>query len=170
MAHNLARWTARIGLGEQVVTTRDPQTALLRLVGRLTRSARRLTLHLRRAGPGGTCSVEPWRDCAPCHPLSDGGAGKRYAKPRPHQPADPGSPQLAPDGPATVPYRLRTLPWVLPTPAGGLPADCQRPHLPEIRPARRAPFHSVPLQHCHNMLRWIRVKWYVPRVQSALEK
>ena len=33
----------------------------------------------RRAGPGGTCSVEPWRDCAPCHPLSDGGAGKRYA-------------------------------------------------------------------------------------------
>ena len=23
--------------------------------------------------------MEPWRDCAPCHPLSDGGAGKRYA-------------------------------------------------------------------------------------------
>ena len=26
MAHNLARWTARIGLGQQIVTTKDPQT------------------------------------------------------------------------------------------------------------------------------------------------
>ena len=30
MAHNLARWTARIGLGEQVVTTKSPPTAVLR--------------------------------------------------------------------------------------------------------------------------------------------
>ena len=30
MAHNLARWTARIGLGEQIVTTRDPPAAVLR--------------------------------------------------------------------------------------------------------------------------------------------
>ena len=29
MAHNLARWTARIGLGEQVVTTKDPPAAVL---------------------------------------------------------------------------------------------------------------------------------------------
>ena len=26
MAHNLARWTARIGLGQQIVTTKTPQT------------------------------------------------------------------------------------------------------------------------------------------------
>ena len=45
MAHNLARWTARIGLGEQTVTTR-PSGA-----GRLTRSARRLTLHLPKRWP-----------------------------------------------------------------------------------------------------------------------
>ena len=39
MAHDLARWTARLGLGEGIVTTKT-------LRRRLTRSARRLTLHL----------------------------------------------------------------------------------------------------------------------------
>ena len=51
MAHNLARWTARIGLGEQVVTTKTLPTTVLLLAGRLTRSARRLTLHLPRRWP-----------------------------------------------------------------------------------------------------------------------
>ena len=46
IAHNLARWTARIGLGEQVVTTGTLRRRLFSLPGRLTRSARRLTLHL----------------------------------------------------------------------------------------------------------------------------
>ena len=46
MAHNLARWTARIGLGEGIVTTKTLRRRLFGLVGRLTRSARRLTLHL----------------------------------------------------------------------------------------------------------------------------
>ena len=46
MAHNLARWTARIGLGEQVVTTKTLRRRFFSLAGRLTRSARRLTLHL----------------------------------------------------------------------------------------------------------------------------
>jgi DDE family transposase len=46
IAHNLARWTARIGLGEQIVTTKTLRRRLFGLVGRLTRSARRLTLHL----------------------------------------------------------------------------------------------------------------------------
>jgi hypothetical protein len=46
MAHNLARWTARIGLGEGVVTTRSLRRQLFGLPGRLTRSARRVTLHL----------------------------------------------------------------------------------------------------------------------------
>ena len=46
MAHNLARWTARIGLGEQVITTKTLRRRFLSLAGRLTRSARRLTLHL----------------------------------------------------------------------------------------------------------------------------
>ena len=46
MAHNLARWTARIGLGEQVVTTKTLRRRFFARAGRLTRSARRLTLHL----------------------------------------------------------------------------------------------------------------------------
>ena len=46
MAHNLARWTARIGLGEQIVTTKTLRRRVFSLAGRLTRSARRLTLHL----------------------------------------------------------------------------------------------------------------------------
>jgi len=46
IAHNLARWTARIGLGAGIVTTKTLRRRLFGLVGRLTRSARRLTLHL----------------------------------------------------------------------------------------------------------------------------
>ena len=46
MAHNLARWTARIGLGEQTATTKTLRRRFFSLAGRLTRSARRLTLHL----------------------------------------------------------------------------------------------------------------------------
>jgi hypothetical protein len=46
MAHDLARWTARIGLDEGIVTTKTIRRRFLGLVGRLTRSARRTTLHL----------------------------------------------------------------------------------------------------------------------------
>ena len=46
MAHNLAHWTARIGLGERTVTTKTLRWRVLALARRLTRSARRLTLHL----------------------------------------------------------------------------------------------------------------------------
>jgi hypothetical protein len=46
LAHNLARWTARLGLGAGIVTTKTLRRRLFGLVGRLSRSARRLTLHL----------------------------------------------------------------------------------------------------------------------------
>jgi hypothetical protein len=46
MAHNLARWTARMGLGEGIVTTKTLRRRLFGLPGRLTRSARMVTLHL----------------------------------------------------------------------------------------------------------------------------
>jgi len=45
IAHNLARWTARLGLGEGIVTTKTLRRRLFSIVGRLTRSARRVTLH-----------------------------------------------------------------------------------------------------------------------------
>ena len=51
MAHNLARWTARIGLGERTVITNTLRRRVFALVGRITRSARRLTLHLPRRWP-----------------------------------------------------------------------------------------------------------------------
>jgi hypothetical protein len=46
IAHNLARWTARIGLGDGIVTTKTLRRRLFSVPGRLTRSARRVTLHL----------------------------------------------------------------------------------------------------------------------------
>ena len=51
MAHNLARWTARLGLGEQVVTTKTLRRRFFSIAGRLTHSARRLTLHLPQRWP-----------------------------------------------------------------------------------------------------------------------
>ena len=51
LAHNLTRWTARIGLGEQIVTTKTLRRRFFALAGRLTPSARRLTLHLPRRWP-----------------------------------------------------------------------------------------------------------------------
>ena len=51
LAHNLARWTARIGLAEQVVTTKTLRRRFFSLAGRLTRSARLLTLHLPQGWP-----------------------------------------------------------------------------------------------------------------------
>jgi hypothetical protein len=46
MAHNLARWTARLGMDAGIVTAKTLRRRFFALSGRLTRSARRLTLHL----------------------------------------------------------------------------------------------------------------------------
>jgi len=46
IAHNLARWVSRIGLGETLITTKTLRTRYLDLPGRLTRSARKRHLHL----------------------------------------------------------------------------------------------------------------------------
>ena len=54
MAHNLARWLPRIGMGKGIVTTPTLRRRLLALPGRITRSARRLTLHLP--------AYWPWRE------------------------------------------------------------------------------------------------------------
>ncbi len=51
IAHNLARWTARIGLGERIVTTKTLRRRFFSLAGRITRKARRLTLHLPQRWP-----------------------------------------------------------------------------------------------------------------------
>ena len=51
IAHNLARWTTRIGLGEPVATTKTLRRRFFSLVGRLACSARRITLHLPQHWP-----------------------------------------------------------------------------------------------------------------------
>lgn len=46
IAHNLVRWTTRLGLGEPVLTAKTIRERFIDLPGRLTCSARRPTLHL----------------------------------------------------------------------------------------------------------------------------
>ena len=105
MAHNLARWTARIGLGEQIVN-QDPPAAVLR-PGR--------THHPLGTPPhpasspalaGKPSSVAPWPGCEPFHSQPDG------------QPAaDPTSPQTR-----VIPVRESSLLRILsriPALAGG---------------------------------------------------
>ncbi len=46
MAHNLSRWTGRIGLDEGMATTKRLGRRLFSLAGRITRKARQLILHL----------------------------------------------------------------------------------------------------------------------------
>ena len=76
MAHNLARWTARIGLGEQTVTTKTLRRRFFALAGRITPCI------FPSAGTGKPSSVAPWPGCEPFHSQPDG------------QPAvDPTSPQ-----------------------------------------------------------------------------
>ena len=51
IAHNLSRWVSRIGLGETLITHKTLRRRYLQLPGRLTRSARRETLHLPQRWP-----------------------------------------------------------------------------------------------------------------------
>ncbi|HYV02112.1 MAG TPA: transposase, partial [Actinomycetota bacterium] len=52
LAHNLLRWVAALGLGlEGPVVAKTIRRRFLHLPGRLTRSARRLRLHLPRRWP-----------------------------------------------------------------------------------------------------------------------
>jgi hypothetical protein len=51
IAHNLARWTTRIGFGETLIATDTLRRRHLAVPGRLTRSARKPTLHLPRRWP-----------------------------------------------------------------------------------------------------------------------
>ena len=57
IAHNLTRWTGRIGLVEPLATTKTLRRRFFSLLGRIPRKARRLTLTFPRAGPGKTSSA-----------------------------------------------------------------------------------------------------------------
>ena len=51
IAHNLARWTTRLGLGDPVTTTKTLRRRFFSLAGRITHKARRLILHLPHSWP-----------------------------------------------------------------------------------------------------------------------
>jgi Transposase DDE domain group 1 len=59
IAHNLARFSTRLGLDGEAITTETFRRRYLSLPGRLTRSARRLTLHLPARWPWAERSSKP---------------------------------------------------------------------------------------------------------------
>ena len=70
MAHNLARWTARIGLGEQIVTTKDDGSLPWPDASPARHAASPCICH--SAGLGIPSSVAPWPGCEPFHSQPDG--------------------------------------------------------------------------------------------------
>ena len=159
MAHNLARWTTRIGLDEQLATTKTLRRRFCSIAGRLTHSARRPLCIFHSAGLGKPSSVAPSLDCEPCHFRPDGAAGADPPPDYPNRLADsrsvaPRAPLAAccPDhlaqhrhrGPSTSPLRAyRTL------------------HSAKsigIKPSRLFPLPLIPcLTHMATSLRWIRL-------------
>ena len=132
MAHNLARWTARIGLGEQIVTTKTLRRRFFALAGRLTRSARRLTLHLPRRWPWET-PVQPRPGPAASH--STPGLTAPSATDPP--PDNRTSPQTH-----SIPVRERLLPCpILPSRS---PHHCRPPSVPPKAPADHPPTSRLP--------------------------
>ena len=166
MAHNLARWTARIGLGEQIVTTKTLRRRVFALAGRLTRSARRLTASATalalgnpvqsRPDPAASHSTPnltaPVRQCpqrplqlapvrsasASCRVLSRHLAHHTHCRPPSASPKAPADRRQPPIYPNSSPDHPRLL---LPLP---LPVSSPRPSL------------SIPVH------RWIRAKARLP--------
>jgi len=58
MAHNVARWVSRLGLGEVLVTTKRLRRRVFSAPGSLTRSGRQLFLHLPRHWPWAAAFME----------------------------------------------------------------------------------------------------------------
>ena len=81
MAHNLARWAARIGLGEQLVTTKTLRRRFCSIAGRLTRWPAASPGICPNAGPGKISSLTPGPECAPFPGQPDGPVGFRRSHP-----------------------------------------------------------------------------------------
>ena len=72
IAHNLARWTTRIGLGEHLVTTKTLRRRFFSLAGASPAQLAASPCISPGAGPGNASSAAPWPGCAPCRFLPDG--------------------------------------------------------------------------------------------------
>ena len=164
LAHNLARWTARLGLGEQIVTTKTLRRRFFSLAARLTRSARRSPCICPSVGPGKPSSVVPWPDCGPCHSRPDGAR-----LPLTRHPANGTSPPTRARS-ASEPLLLHAALTISPSaatagpqhPLGVATAPCTQPYL--LDQALTVSFHclpslaSHPLSHLHG---------YIPSVDSG---
>ena len=132
MAHNLARWTVRLGLGEQIVTTRPSGDASSPWPGDSpARRAASLCIYP-GTGHGKPSSVAPWHGCKPFHSRPDAAR-----PPLTHQPANPTSPQSR-ARPVRGGSLLRPLPVILPA---STPADGHRGPVRLLRTLRRPPLH-----------------------------
>ena len=167
MAHNLARWTARIGLGEQLVTTKTLRRRFFSLAGRLTRSARRLTLHLPQRWPWeNQFSRALGTIASDSTPSPDGTAGVNADGDLTHSPDYPTASQTCA---RLVPERLLLHTTLTISPsiatAGRHHRVCvatsrrPHPHLLESGQARSPSLAHHPLCQRHGpSLRWIRAK------------
>ena len=156
MAHNLARWTARIGLGEQIVTTKTLRRRFFSLAGRAhpqgtpPHPASAPTVALgspvqQRPGPA-ACPATPVLTSSPTIGV--------LTSPLPT--SQPKIPQhLAPDRPASFSCCVLSLSeWLNTTTADHLPT-------PKIQNLPGQSLLWVPytlLRHLYHPLRWIRAK------------
>ena len=157
MAHNLARWTARTGLGEQVVTTKTLRRRFFSLAGRITRSARRLTLHLPQGWPWETqftralARLRGAIACLTAPTAPDTSTRLPNRSTESHRP-----------GPRVFPCMLSRAPAPLPRTAIGAPNDNQRPPPAPFIGIERGPSRPTALTPCSNPKatphRWIRAK------------
>ena len=160
MAHNLVRWTARTGLGEQVVTTKTLRRRFFSLAGRITRSARRLTLHLPPAlALGNPIQSRPGPTASHSTPGLTAPSATELPTAQPKVPANSRHP-----GPREFPpvYSL-TIPRI------AVPADGHRDPVRQLKTVRRPPIYpngaqaispaapSPPFRCPHAVHRWIRV-------------
>ena len=159
MAHNLARWTARIGLGEQVVTTKTLRRRFFSLAGRLTRSARRLTLHLPKHWPWeNPVQPRPGSIASPASACLTAPTAPDPSTRLPNRPIESHRPGPRLSSHACCPADPTPAP--LPRTAIGAPNDNQRPPPAPFIGIERGPSHPTALTPCSNPKaaphRWIR--------------
>ena len=152
MAHNLARWTARTGLGEQVVTTKTLRRRFFSLAGRESPARPAASPCIfPSAGPGKPNSVAPWPDCEPFHSRLDGAVGDRAAHrttecPRKLAPPWSASGSFRVLCPHLAPRAHRRPPSAPPRAPAGRPATSR---LPESSPDNRACNSLTPFRCPH---------------------
>ena len=157
MAHNLARWTTRIGLGQQVVTTKTLGRRFFSLAGRLT-------LHLPQRWPWETQFSRALARLRAIHSQPDGTAGVNADGDLTHSPDYPTASQtcakLIPE-----PLLLHATLTISPSIAtagrhhSSYVATSRRPHphlLESGLPRSPSLAHHPWCQHHGPSLRWIR--------------